>query len=267
MVTVSAFEDGFTALRANPVLFVTGLVVGIGSQLQYADQLIESSLLSAVVSLAWLIAFPFVLGGFIGTARAAIDGGDPSLAHFFGTARTHYVRLLLGTVVFVLLVFGTAVGFALVGFVLGVASAALVAVHETAALAMGAVSLLVWLAGVLGVVTFVQFYEAAIVIEHRSVVESFQRSVELVRSNLGSVVGFSLVWLVSFNAVLLPEYLLQATLTDAGPADVVPIEIPTRVLLPVGVALSAVGFAYLYAVYTAYYLRLIAISSTTPEST
>jgi hypothetical protein len=40
MVTISAFKDGFTALRANPILLVAGLLVGAGSQLQYVDHLI-----------------------------------------------------------------------------------------------------------------------------------------------------------------------------------------------------------------------------------
>ncbi|RLM62377.1 hypothetical protein DVK07_19300, partial [Halorubrum sp. Atlit-26R] len=93
MVIVSAFKDGFTALRANPILLIAGLLVGAGSQLQYVDHLIESPYLSAGVSLAWLIVFPFVIGGFIGTARAAIGGTDASLTHFFTVARTHYLRL------------------------------------------------------------------------------------------------------------------------------------------------------------------------------
>jgi len=67
------------------------------------------------------------------------------------------------------------------------------------------------------------------------------------------------------NAFFIPEYLLRLTLTDAGPADVLPIEIgiPMPILLLLGIALSSVGFAYFYTVYTAYYLRLTAV----PEST
>ena len=54
MVVVSAFKDGSDALRANPVLLVAGLLVGIGSQLQYVGRLIDSPILSTGVSLAWL---------------------------------------------------------------------------------------------------------------------------------------------------------------------------------------------------------------------
>ena len=174
-------------------------------------------------------------------------------------AQTHYLRLLLGTVVFVLLVLGTAIGLGFVGFILGIGTLALAAIHEMAAFAAGVGSLLVWLVSILVVIMFVQFYDAAIVIEEQGVTDSFRRSIALVRSNLRSVVGFSLVWTILLNAFFIPEYLLQLTLTDAGPADVLPVDlgIPISVLLPVGIVLSAVGFAYFYTVYTAYYLRLI----------
>jgi hypothetical protein len=61
---------------------------------------------------------------------------------------------------------------------------------------------------------------------------------------------------------LIPEYLVQLTATDAAPAEVLPVDlgIPVAVLLPIGIGLSAVGFAYFYTVYTAYYLRLISDS-------
>lgn len=259
MVLVSAFNDGFAALRANPVLFAAGLLVGAGSQLQYVDQFIESPLLSAGASLAWVIGFPFVLGGFIGTARAALEGMDTSLSRFVTTARTHYLRLVLATVVFVVIVLGTVIGLGVVGFVLGIGVMALGAVHETAAFAAGVGLTLVWLALILAVIVFVQFYDAAIVVEDQSVTDSFRRSIALVRSNFKSVVGFSLMWTLLLNVFLIPEYLIQLTVTDAGPADVLPVDpgVPIAVLLPVGIVLSAVGFAYLYTVYTAYYLRLI----------
>jgi len=268
MVTVSAFKDGTAALRANPVLLVAGLVLGVVSQLQYVEQLIESPLLSAGVSLAWLVVFPFVLGGFIGTARAAIEGTDTPLTRFVTAARTHYRRLLLGTVLFVLLVLGTAIGLGLIGFVFGIGSVALAAINEMAAFVAGVGSLLIWLMSILVVILFVQFYDAAIVIESKGVADAFRRSIALVRSNLTSVVGFSLAWTLLLNAFLIPEYLIQVTLTDAGPAGALPIDLglPIAVLLPLGVGLSAVGFAYLYTVYTAYYLRLSAAEPATPES-
>ena len=269
MVLVSAFKDGSAALRANPILLVAGLLVGAGGQLQYLDLVVDSPLVSAGASLGWLIAFPFGLGGFIGTARAAIDGTDTSIHQFVTTARTHYLRLLLATGAFLLIILGTAIGLGLVGLVFGIGSMALAAINEMAAFAAGVGSMLVWLVSILVVIMFVQFYDAAIVIEKQSVTDSFRRSIALVRSNLTSVVGFSLVWTLLVNLFFIPEYLVQLTVTDAGSADVLPVDpgIPIAVLLPVGIVLSAVGFAYFYTVYTAYYLRLVADSPLTTEHT
>ncbi|GAB7009094.1 hypothetical protein [Halorubrum trueperi] len=269
MIIVSAFNDGFTALRANPILLVAGLLVGAGSQLQYVDHLIEQPLLSAGVSLAWLIVFPFVIGGFLGTARVAIDGTDASLTHFFTAARTHYLRLLLASMLFVLLVFGTAIGLGVIGFVLGIGAMAIAPINEMAAFVAGIISLLIWLVSILVVMMFVQFYDTAIVIENKSVTAAFQRSIRLVRSNLRSVAGFSLAWVALMNVFFIPEYLLQLMLTDAGPDDVLPIDlgIPLVVLLPIGIVLTTVGFTYFHTVYTAYYMRLIAASPAAPEPT
>lgn len=269
MVIRSAFKDGFTALRANPILLVAGLLVGGGSQLQYVGQLTDSPVLSAGVSLSWLVVFPFVLGGFIGTAQAAIEGTDPSLTRFFTAARTHYFALLFATVVFLLLVLGTAIGLGLIGFVLGIVPIALAAINRTAGLVAGIGSIVIWLVSILAVILFVQFYDTAIVLEDQSVTDAFRRSIALVRSNIKSVAGFSLVWLVLVNAFLVPEYLLRVTLTDAKPVEVLPIDlgIPIAVLLPIGITLSAVGFAYFYTVYTAYYLRLSAVSPAVTEAT
>lgn len=268
MATVSAFKHGAAALRANPVLLVPGFLLGIVSQLQYVDQLIDSPLLSAGVSLAWLVGFPFVLAGFIGMARAAIKGTDVSLTRFVTEGRTHYRRLLLSTVLFLLLVLGTAIGLGLLGFVFGIASIALAAINEMAAFGAGVGSLLLWLVSILAVILFVQFYDAAIVIESKGITDAFSRSIALVRSNLTSVLGFSLVWTLLLNAFLVPEYLVRLTLTDAAPIEVLPVDlgIPILVLLPLGIGLSALGFTYLYTVYTAYYLQLSTAEPATPES-
>lgn len=262
MVIVSAFKDGSAALRANPVLLFAGLLVGIGSQLQTVGDLIESPILSAGASLAWLFVFPFVLAGFIGVARAAIQGSDAPFARFVSEGRTYYVRILLGTILFVLLVAGAVFALGTVSFVLGIGSLALGAVDETAAFVAAVGFTLAWLLAVLVVIMFVQFYDTAIVVENAGVIDAFSRSIRLVRSNLKSVVGFSLLWVVLLNAFLLPEYLLRAMLTDAGAADVLPVDpgIPVIALLPIGIVLSAIGFAYFYTVYTAYYMRLIAAS-------
>ena len=91
MLLVSASKDGSAALRANPVLLVAGLPVGAGSQPQYIDRVVDSPLVSVGAPVAQLVVFPFVLGGFMGTARAVIEGTNTSIHQFVTTVGTHYV--------------------------------------------------------------------------------------------------------------------------------------------------------------------------------
>jgi hypothetical protein len=253
MAIIAAFKHGAATLRRDPMLLVAGLVLGAGSHLRYVDDLVGSPVLSAGAVLAWFVTVPFVLGGFLGTARDAVGGTGASAAGFVAAARAHYLRLVLATVLFVGIVFGTAVLLGLVGLVVGVGVAALGAIHELLGVAAGVGSVLAWVASLLVVVLFVQFYDAAIVVEDHGVTGAFRRSVRLVGSNLASVVGFSLLWLVGSNAVLVPAYARRLASTLPGSANGLPTVVPMAVVT----ALSAAGFAYFYTVYTAYYLRLI----------
>ncbi|MFD1684877.1 hypothetical protein [Halobellus litoreus] len=260
VAVLPAFRDGSNALRSNPILFVAGLLLAGGSQLQRVGEFVESPPLEVGASLAWVLLFPFLLGGFIGMARAALEGSDASLTHFVSAGRRYYRRLLFATILFVLLVVAAFLVLSMFGFITGFGGAlALGAIDERAAFAAAVAVSLVWLALLLGVIMFLQFYDTAIVIEDTGVTEAFRRSVHLVRSNLKGVVGFSVVWVLLLNLFLVPEYLVELLLTDADATTVLPVDvgIPVQVLLPIGAVLSAVGFAYFYTVYTAFYVRLI----------
>lgn len=234
MIVIAAFEDGAAALRRDPVLLVAGLVLGAGSRLRYVDDLVGSPVLSAGAVLAWVVTAPFVLGGFLDTARDAVEGTGASAAGFVTAARAHYLRLVLATVLFVGIGFGAAVLLGLVGLVVGIGVAALGAMHELLGVAAGVGSVLAWVASLLVVVLF---YDAAIVVEDHGVTGAFRRSVRLVGS----------------NAVLVPAYVRRLASTLPGSANGLPTVVPMAVVT----ALSATGFAYFYTVYTTYYLRLI----------
>lgn len=260
MVIVSAFKDGSTALRANPALLVAGLLVALTTQLQNVGEFTDSPAISAAGSLAWLVIFPFVLGGFIGMARNALRDSDASFGAFLAAGRRYYVRVLFATVLFLLIVLVAAIGLGIVSFVTGVGVLALGVLNETAGMAAAVGVTLVWLALLLVVIMFLQFYDTAIVVENEGTTDSLRRSVALVRANLRSVVGFSLLWVVLFNLFLVPEYLVRITVTDADAPAVLTVDpnVSLAVLIPVSVVLSTVGFAYIYTVYTAYYVRLVA---------
>jgi hypothetical protein len=298
---VPAFRDGANALRSNPVLLFAGLLLAAGSQLQHVGEAVESPPLEVGVSLAWLLVFPFVLGGFLGLARTALEGTATSLGEFVSAGRTYYGRILLGTVAFVLLVVVTLFVLGALGFVFGVVGMlAFAAMDETAAFAMVLATGIGWVLLLLVVVLFVQFYDVAIVVEDAGVTDAFRRSVRLVRSNLTSVIGFSLVWVVLLNLFVVPEYAVELLFAETAPqvpadaapvmpldtawetpvdaalempVDILPaipvdigIEIPAAVALPVAIAISAIGCTYFYTVYTAYYLRLIADESDEPRA-
>lgn len=281
MVTKSAFKHGLDAFRANPILLVAGLFVGIGTHLQYLEQIIDSKIIAASISFSWVLVFPFIIGGFIGLARCAIGGENATLREFANVARSNYLRLLAGNVAFVFLFVGVAAAFAFAGMIVlvGVVAAIGVIGYADFTPILMTTAGCAWLLIVVGFIISVQFFDVAIVLDGVSVSDGFRRSLSLVRANLRSVVSFSLAWSVLLNLFLLPEYILQLTLAEetAGlplPSVGIPLAVrisPTEMspvlslssgplikisLLLIAIGASAVGFAYLYTVYTVYYMKL-----------
>jgi hypothetical protein len=260
-VTVAAFGDGVDALRAHPRLLVGGLLVGVARHPRFVDRVIDAPGPSAGVGLACLLALPFVAGGFVGLARAALAGEEVSAGAFLASARTHYLRLGAGICLFVVLVVGVAIGLGLVSLAVGVGGLLLARVSEAASVAASVGAVAVWAAALFGVVLSVQFFTAAIVIEGRGVVASFRRSVSLVRSHPASVLGFSILWSGASHLVVVPGYAVGTPATDGAGAGavttpLVELAVPSAVAAPVAIGVSTVASAYLYTVYVAYYVRL-----------
>ncbi|WP_246403893.1 DUF7847 domain-containing protein [Halobellus ruber] len=250
MAVVAAFNDGAAASKRQSVLLVAGLVPGAGSQLRHVDDLVGSPVLSAGASVAWLVAFPFVLG----TARDAVEGPGVSPARIVTSARTHYLRPVLATVLFVGIVLGAGRLLGVAGLVFGIGTTALTAAHELLAVAAGIGSMLVWLASVLVVCLFVQFYDAATVVEDHGVTGAFRSSARLVRANLTSVVGVSEIWLVLSNAFRIPEFVRRTVLIGRTPPDAPGCRSARGRRWPVGGGRRVL-------LHAAYYLRLIATTA------
>lgn len=262
MAVVPAFTDGWSALRTNPVIFVGGLLVALGMQLQNLGEFIASPIVTGLASLGWLLVFPFVLGGFIGMAREALEETETSFDQFLRAGRTYYVRILLGTILFVVIVMGVMLLTMPIGLTLGIGFSAVGAIDGTAGLGTAILFTVGLFLLILAVIMFIQFYDTAIVIENKGVTEAFSRSVHVVKSNFLSVVVFSVLWVVLLNVFFLPDYLLQTITTETGPAGLLPIDpnLAALILVPIGIVATAIGFAYFYTVYTAYYLQLVADS-------
>ena len=263
MAVIAAFKDGWTALLENPVLLAAGLIYAVGSQLGTIGELVDSVVVSALASIGWFLLVPFVLGGLIGLAVDALRETDPSVAQFFGAGRTYYVRILLATVLFVVLVIGVMIVTMIPSFIVGVGLLGIASLESGAALGIGVVLVLGYVLLLAVFMMYLQFYDAAIVVEDEPVVAALTRSVGLVRRNLVSVIGYSILWSILLNAFMVPEYLAQLSQNGVWPLESLALE-PTTVQLltvPVSVLLGTVAFAYLYTVHTAYYVRLVATDS------
>ncbi|MBX0302428.1 hypothetical protein [Haloarcula salinisoli] len=253
MAVFESFRDGWTALRTTPSLLLAG---GLLVALPLVGAL-DLGTAEPVAELATVLALPFVLGGFLAMATTALRDGDPSLRSFVHAGGTNYLRLVGGLVLFV---FGLGAVLTVV-MTLSFAPIVLVALAGGADFAamgasLGAVVAIVGSVAALAAgFLFLQFFAPAIVVEDRSVADSFRRSVGLVRRKLASAVGFTLLWAIAVDAVPTPRPLLESGGAETLQAVGVPGEALPVAVAVVGVV-SVVGLTYCYIVYVAYFLRL-----------
>ncbi|RQH00761.1 DUF7847 domain-containing protein [Natrarchaeobius oligotrophus] len=262
MAVLPAFKDGVTVLREHPVILLAGLLFALVGQVTSAGEVVDSWIVSALgVVVAFLIG-PFFLGGLIGMALEALEGSKPTLGLFVESGTRFYVSLLGATVLltglfFVLVFVGT-----LVGVVSVFAGFAATGAESGAAGLLGVgIGLLVFL-GVFLVAfvafLFLQFFNTAIVVDGERAIDSFSRSVSLVRANLRSVIGYSLLWIAVWTVAFAPIIGLELVLVEPGLADGVQFDrtVAQAVTIGLAVLVTGIGYAYLYAVHTSYYTRL-----------
>jgi len=246
MAVARALQAASAALGRNPI--VVGIALAL-SLFQLPTQLAGvagpdvSTAVGAVSSVAALLAAPFVFGGLLGTAAEALDG-TTGLGTFISRGKRHYLSMLGAY----LLLVGALIAF---WFVASLASLAVVAALGllSGGLSGSASPMFVatFLAGT-GVFVlvlfvplfFVQFYGQAIVLDGASAVSGFKRSIGLVRRNLVSVLGYSVLvfagGLVFGVLSSVPSTLLSLQATR------VPLSVPLPDLaLPVVVALVVIG--------------------------
>ncbi|OYR49643.1 hypothetical protein DJ73_17185 [Halorubrum sp. Ea1] len=263
MAALHALRPAVGGIVRNPVLLLVTALYGLA---QAPNLLVPPTrpILSAGVSLATFAAFvlvlPFVQGGLLGMASEAV-AGRTGLGTLVAEGKANYVSLLLGY--FVLLAINLVFGF--VAFVGGLI--AVIGGHASMpadAPGVGVDPTLLALLAVVGggfllaylLVTFaVQFYAHAVVLDDAELVDGFRRSVGLVRSNLLSVAGYTLILLVgsvvlgtlaaAASVVLGPQ---SAGMPGTPFADLAGVE-PT---LPV-IAAAGVGYLLLTSAFAAFY--------------
>lgn len=212
MAAIAALRSTLSALGGNPVLFLVGLLYGAITLPQSALRLAGVSVAPTVLQILTFFVTPFVVAGFLGMASESLDaderrssahqtesGGDgTSLSTLTRVGRDRYVPLLVGNIVEFVIVFGFGIVAALVAVV---AAIGLFGAGGGAAAGGG---MMVAVAGVVVLVVlaflllhfFIQFYSVAIVVGEAGALEGFRESYRLVRDNLVSALGYSVINLV-----------------------------------------------------------------------
>ena len=200
MAVSKALQTGAGALRRNPT--IAGIML-VFTLLQLPTQFAQlagplvSAVVGAGVSLLSILLVPFVFAGLVGMADEALDGRT-SFGTFVEAGKRYYTSMLGAY----LLVLGASVVIGVVGFialsVLGVAVFAAVGGGAGAGVSTAVVVGIVLLVAVGGFLLFVplffvQFYGQAIVLDDAGAVGGFKRSASLVRRNLRSVFGYSVI--------------------------------------------------------------------------
>lgn len=262
MALLSALRRTPSALVRNPVVFVPILVL---SALQTPQLLLQSrapllaSAISLVLSAVYLVAVPFVHAGLIGMADEALDGRT-SLSTFVAEGKANFIQVFLVylAVVAVNFVFGLVVIFgALLAAVSLYPGGGTPSTPVLAGLGIvGGGFLLAYLL----LAFFIQFYAQAIVVDDCDAVESIRRSVSLVRSNLVSVVGYSLLVAVLAGGFGLVGAAASLLSQPDGPAMPVVSGLPSVPVVAVALVIVVGGtlFGGFLGVFSVSYYRELA---------
>ena len=265
MAAIRSLQPALGSLVGNPIIILVAAVYGL---LQLPQLLVPATqpLLSIAVSLVMsgliVLFLPFYQGGILGMADDARTG-PTTLAAFIRAGKSNYVSLLVAyfVVLAIAAVFGVTVFVA--AFVGGVGVVAGNGQPSGAILAvLAAVGLLIVVA-YLAAMTAIQFYGHEIVLNDASVTDGFARSLELVRENILSVIGYSLLLsvgggvgggLAAVASVLLsPQPPLESMLPELS----LPIVIGAAILSVFAIGLLG-GF---YATYSVTFYRELTGSS------
>jgi len=275
MAALQALRPAVSGVVRNPiVLLITALFGGF----QLPNLLVQSTspVLASAISLVtfgvMILVLPFFQGGLLGMADEAI-AGEARLGTLVAVGKANYVPLLLGYFVLlaVNMIFGflafmgaiiVIIGGSIAGMGGGVGTgmgggagtgvdAPVVGFHPTLLAVVGVVAVGLVLAYLL-VTFFVQFYAHAVVLDGSELVDGFRRSAGLVRSNLLSVFGYTVLLLVGS---LLVGTLAAAASFVVGPqppgspiAELVPFDPSTGV-----VVVGAIGYVLLTGMAGAFY--------------
>ena len=259
MSAIGSLSTAVSTLRANPIILLAGLAFVLVSEVVVLFELVNP-LLPLLGYPLMILVYPFVLAGMIGLIDRSLDG-RVSMDDFVDSGRSNYLSMLGASLLLAAIIVVVTVAITVVAVVVGaVAGGALLAGggDDLGTGVLLVISLVVlFAAGLLFLVyMFLQFFDTAIVVSGNDAVESISTSVGLVRRNLLSVVGYTILFgLVSF-VPRIPDtvaYMLGSTpeLIDEVGFD---IGLTSQQLLGLSIGLSlvfgtiALSLAYTYHV-------------------
>jgi len=225
MAVFSSLRTALGSLVYNPVLFVASFLIGLVTLPQNALSLLGVPLAPTLLQLVTFFITPFILAGLIGMAVEAQADGT-AVGTLSREGKQHYVPLLLGTLLrtAIQFAFGLVVAlFGVVAFVVGIGGAGAISDGGldpgvlVGSLGLVFVAFLLFAVLPYIVVMFlIQFFPVAIVAEDRDVIEAFKRSYGVVRSNVISTVGYSILSLIIsvFAAAPVTAFTLSRSLSQ-----------------------------------------------------
>jgi hypothetical protein len=216
MPAIESLRTAGGALSRNPVLFVGGLCYALLLVPQQALQFAGVPFVPLLLQVVTFFVTPFVLAGVIGMALEGI-GGDTSLDCLLDVGRERYVSLLLASLVAFGIEFTFGVLFVVVAIVATLAGAGGGFGGATSLVVVAVVALLV--IAYLVVRFLIQFYPVVVVVDGADAVDGITGSVDFVRDNPLSALGYTVVavavgWLASLPATGVLAY---QVLTGGGP--------------------------------------------------
>lgn len=242
MGAISAGRQTVTAVARNPILIAVALVLGLVQVPQLLAQSANSTAIVTVtglLSLLFLLLYPFFFGGIIGMGNEAVEG-KTSLGTFVSAGKANYVSLFGAF----LILMGVAILYVIALFIVtAVGGVAVVsagdAIGGAAFLTIAGVALVAFLLYFL-LFFFIQFFGQAIVLDDVGAIGGFKRSVGAVRGHKLSTLGYTLV-LSLVGGVFGAFGALFALLQSPTTADGLPTLSPSGAIVAVAVFVVLTG--------------------------
>lgn len=255
MNVVETFKRAVTMILDHPILLAFGLLVsGVRVALSFVPILGNGIL---------LFLGPFLVAGFLGMVNVAFTD-SPRMDSFTAAGRQNYLRmfggqLAFGIVITVVMVAVTVPSIILLYFFVPSVTGGPLVWLEPSVIALVVATGVLASIPVLAVITVLQFFDVAIIVDDTDIVDAFKQSYTLFRKHTRSVVGYSLARAGLFVLVSGPAILLLSGFVEGGTLATSPAEIaavPSLASIIGGVLFAGLANAVLLTYHVSYYRSL-----------